>query len=114
MRPIQAIDDAVAQTVMLFSFTVGCVEAVGFVDNGYLLPFVNTDDVGVCAGGAEGFPVTFCHDAVFCPFEGAGRAPKVVSRHAATIRHEFWLGICHPVDPGTTCLCQTRPVAIGL
>ena len=80
MPAIQVSDDAVAQTVMLFSF-VCCVEAVCFVDDGYLLPFVNADDVGVYAARAEGFRVTFCHDAVFCPFVGAGGAPKVILRH---------------------------------
>lgn len=91
MPASQASDDAVAQTVMLFSFRVGCVEAVCFVDDGDLLPFVNADDVRVCAGGAEGFPVTFCHDAVFRPFIGAGRTPKVIVRHFQTTHLSFRL-----------------------
>lgn len=81
MPAIQVSDDAVAHTVMLFSFAVCGVEAVCFVDDGNLLPFVHSHDVGVGAGGAESFPVTFCHYAVFCPFIRAGGAPEVIHRH---------------------------------
>ena len=58
MAAIQAADDAVAQTVMLFSFGVGRVEAIGFENDGDFMAFVNPDDVGVLAGGAEGVFVT--------------------------------------------------------